>query len=57
MSKNTFDNLNLHKGINSPREAETMADLVFGVTDTDLKVGQLKGWIQCISEKDLEELK
>ncbi|KAM3144321.1 hypothetical protein pb186bvf_003485 [Paramecium bursaria] len=29
MSKNTFDNFNLHKGINSPREAETMADLIF----------------------------
>lgn len=57
MQKDTFDIFHIHKGITNPRESESMADLVFGVKDTHHLVGKVKGWVELISDADLQKLR
>lgn len=57
MTRHTFDELELHKGIENKKAGSSFADIVFGMGEKNHKVGLFKGWIDIISEAQHAQFK
>ncbi|CAD8085861.1 unnamed protein product [Paramecium sonneborni] len=56
MQQKVFDIFPLRKGSINLREVESMAEIILGVKENQLNTGKLKGWVEVLSQQDLDKL-